>query len=48
MRRHIEKHNILLLAKILEINRAVALIAINNKQLIPTYSRALCIGIKVL
>ena len=48
MRRHAEKHNILLLAKILEIDRAVALIAINNKQLIPTYSRALCIGIKVL
>ena len=48
MRRYIEKHNILLLTKILEINRVVAFIAINNKSLILTYSRALYIGIKVL
>ena len=48
MRRHVEKHDILLFTKILDIDRVVALIAINNKYLIPTYSKALCIGIKVL
>ena len=48
MRRHAEKHNILLLTKILEIDRAIALMAIDNEQSIPTHSRALCMGIKVL
>ena len=48
MRRHIEKNNILLLIIILEINKAVALIAVNNKQLIPTYSIPLYMRIKVL
>ena len=48
MRRYVEKHNILLLTKILEINRVVALIDINNKYLIPTYSGALYISINVL
>ncbi len=48
MCRHAEKDNILLLAKILEFYRAVALVAVNNKQLVPTYSAALYIGIKVL
>ena len=48
MRRHVEKNNILLLVKILEIDGVVALMAVDNKQSIPTYSMPLCIGIKVL
>ena len=48
VRRHAEKNNILLLAKILEIDGAVALMAVDNEQSIPTYSMPLCMGIKVL
>ena len=48
VRRHVEKNNVLLLAKVLKIDGVVALMAVNNEQSIPTYSRALCIGIKVL
>jgi len=48
MWRHIEKDNILLLAKILEFERAMALVAIYNKQPVRTYSALLCMLIKVL
>ena len=48
VRRHTEKNNILLLAKILKFDGAVALMAVDNQQSIPTHSMPLCMGIKVL
>ena len=38
MQRYIAKDNMLLITKILEIKRAIALMPINYKQLVRTYS----------
>ena len=48
MRRHAESDNLVLLAVLLEFKRVVALVAINNKQTIASYSPPLCVRIKVL
>jgi hypothetical protein len=48
MRRHADSNNLVLLAVLLECERVVALIAINNKQLISAYNLPLYMLIKVL
>ena len=48
MRRHIDSNNLIILIVLLEFERVVALIAVNNKQLISAYNLALCMLIKVL
>jgi hypothetical protein len=48
MRRHADSNNLILLIVLLECERVVALIAVNNKQLISAYNLSLCILIKVL
>jgi hypothetical protein len=48
VRRHAESNNLIILAVLLEINQVVALIAVNNKQTIPSYSASLYMPIKVL
>ena len=48
MRRHVDSNNLILLIVLLEIKRVVALIAINNKELISAYNPPLYILIKVL
>jgi hypothetical protein len=48
VRRHTESDNLVLLAVLLEFERVVALVAINNKQTIASYSPPLCVRIKVL
>jgi hypothetical protein len=48
VRRHAESNNLVLLAVLLEFKQVVALVAINNKQIIASYSPSLCVCIKVL
>jgi hypothetical protein len=48
MRRHAESDNLVLLAVLLEFERVVALVAIDNKQTILSNSRPLCMPIEVL
>jgi hypothetical protein len=47
VRRHAESDNLVVLAVLLEIERVVALMAVNNKQLISAYNPPLCMLIKV-
>jgi hypothetical protein len=46
--RHAESDNLVLLTVLLEIKRVVALIAVNNEQLISAYNSPFCMLIKVL
>jgi hypothetical protein len=46
--RHAESNNLVLLTVLLEIKRVVALIAVDNKQLISAYNSPFCMLIKVL
>jgi hypothetical protein len=48
VRRHVESNNLILLIVLLEIERVVALVAINNKQSYSSKSTLLYIGVKVL
>lgn len=48
MRRHADSDNLVILAVLLEVKRVVALIAINNEQLVGANSTLLCIRVKVL
>jgi hypothetical protein len=48
VQRHVDSNNLILLAVLLEIKQVVALIAVNNKELISAYNPPLCILIKVL
>ena len=48
VRRHAERIDIVLLAKLLKLKRLVALMAIKNKQLISAYNTRLRVGVKVL
>jgi hypothetical protein len=48
VRKHAESNNLVLLAVLLEFKQVVALIAVNNKQIIAFYSPPLCVHIKVL
>jgi hypothetical protein len=48
VQRHIESNNLILLTVLLEIKRVVALIAVNNKQLVSAYNPPLYMLIKVL
>jgi hypothetical protein len=48
VQRHIDSNNLILLTVLLEIKKVVALIAVNNKELISAYNPPLCILIKVL
>ena len=48
VRKHAEGNNPVILAVLLEIKQVVALIAVNNKQLIGAYNSPLCMLIKVL
>ena len=48
MRRHAESNNVVILAVLLEIERVVALVAVDNKQTIVSYSPLLCVSVKVL
>ena len=48
MQRYTEGNNLTFLAEILEFKQLVALVAVNNQQLIATYSSSLCVVDKVL
>ena len=48
MWRHTESNNLAFLAKILEFKRLIALVAVNNQQLIASYSSSLYVVDKVL
>lgn len=48
VRRHTESDNLVFLAVLLEFERVVALVVINNEQTIASYSPPLCVRIKVL
>ena len=48
MGRHIEGNNLLLLAEILEVNRVMALMAVDYQQLMRTHRTRLCMLVKVL
>jgi hypothetical protein len=48
VRRHIDSNNLILLIVLLECERVVALIAVDNKELISIYNSLLYILIKVL
>jgi hypothetical protein len=48
VRRHAESDNLILLTVLLEFKRVVALVAVNNKQTIVSYSPLLCVSVKVL
>ena len=48
MRRHAESDYLALLAEVLEGERVIAFIAINNKKLVYVYCTALRIGVKIL
>jgi hypothetical protein len=48
VQRYIESNSLILLIVLLECKQLVALIAINNKQLVSAYNLPLCILIKVL
>ena len=45
---HTEGNNLTLLTEILEFKQLIALVAVNNQQLIATYSSSLCVLDKVL
>ena len=45
---HIEGDNLALLTEILEFKRLIALVAVDNQQLIASYSSSLCVLNKVL
>jgi hypothetical protein len=47
VQRYADSNNLILLAVLLEIKQVVALIAINNKELISAYNSPLCMLIKV-
>lgn len=48
MRQHTEGNNLLLLAQILELDRVVALVAVDYEQPVYPYSARLCMPVKVL
>jgi hypothetical protein len=48
VRRYIDSNNLILLIVFLECERVIALIAVNNKQLVATNYPPLCMLIKVL
>jgi hypothetical protein len=48
VQRHIDSNNLILLIVLLEIKQVIALIAVNNKELISAYNPLLYILIKVL
>jgi hypothetical protein len=48
VRRYVDSNNLVLFVVLLECERVVALIAVNNKELISAYNPPLCILIKVL
>jgi hypothetical protein len=48
VQRHVDSNNLILLTVLLEYKQVVALIAVNNKELISTYNSSLCMLIKVL
>jgi hypothetical protein len=48
VQRHIESDDLILLTVLLEIKRVIALIAVNNKQLVSAYNPPLYMLIKVL
>ena len=48
MWRHTEGNNIVILAELLEFERLMALVAVNNKQLVGAYPTLCCILNKVL
>jgi hypothetical protein len=48
VRRHVDSNNLVLLTVLLECERVVALIAVNNKELISAYNSLLYMLIKVL
>jgi hypothetical protein len=48
VQRHVDSNNLILLAVLLEIERVVALIAVNNEEPISAYNPPLCMLIKVL
>jgi hypothetical protein len=48
VQRHVDSNNLVLLTVLLEIKQVVALIAVDNKELISAYNSPLCILIKVL
>jgi hypothetical protein len=48
VQRHIDSNNLILLIVLLEYKQVIALIAINNKELISAYNPLLYILIKVL
>ncbi|KAF1925168.1 uncharacterized protein M421DRAFT_70733, partial [Didymella exigua CBS 183.55] len=48
VRRHADSDNLVLLAVLLEIERVVALMAVNNEEPISAYNPPLCILIKVI
>jgi hypothetical protein len=48
VRRHADSNNLVLLAVLLEYERVVALIAVDNKEPISAYNPPLCMLIKVL
>jgi hypothetical protein len=48
VQRHIDSNNLILLTVLLEIKQVVALIAVNNKELISAYNPPLYMLIKVL
>ena len=45
---HTEGNNLTLLTEILEFKQLIALVAVNNQQLIASYSSSLCVLNKVL
>jgi hypothetical protein len=48
VQRYINSNNLILLIVLLEIKQVIALIAVNNKELISAYNSPLCMLIKVL
>jgi hypothetical protein len=48
VRRHAESNNLIIFVVILKLQQVIALIAINNKQLVATNYSLLCMPIKVL
>jgi hypothetical protein len=48
VRRHVDSNNLILLIVLLECERVMALIAVDNKELISAYNPLLYILIKVL
>jgi hypothetical protein len=48
VRRHVDSNNLVLLAVLLECERVVALMAVDNEELMSAYNPPLCMLIKVL